>query len=313
METLLMVKNHIIRIYARYESYILSVCKFILVLIAMLMINDKLGYMSRLKNPAITLIVALLGSFLPLNATILLMGVIIVAHIYELSLECAVVVLCILVLMFIVYFRFAPSDSAAILLTPIFFVLKLPYLIPVFLGLLGSPLSCVSAACGAVAYYVLEYIKKNAEQLAATSADAESALSSLSGFKYVIDGMIKNDTMFLMVIVLAVTTILMYIISRLPIAHCWKIAIGAGSLIELILLLVGNVSFDANISVGMAIFGILLGVLVGIVVEFFAFNVDFGRTEHVQFQDDEYYYYVKAIPKITLEAPQHKVKRINRE
>ena len=28
------------------------------------------------------------------------------------------------------------------------------------------------------------------------------------------------------------------------------------------------------------------------------FAVDFRRTEYVQYEDDEYYYYVKAVPKI---------------
>ncbi|MBQ8970056.1 MAG: hypothetical protein IJ073_01930, partial [Lachnospiraceae bacterium] len=173
-----------------------------------------------------------------------------------------------------------------------------------------TPMSCVSVACGTVAYYVIDYVKGNAEQLKNSSGDLESALN---GFKYVIDGMLKNETMYLMVIVLAVTTLLIYIISRLSIPFCWKIAIGAGSLIELIVLLVGNASLDADISVGASIFGIVLGILVGLVIEFFAFNVDFSRTETVQFQDDDYYYYVKAVPKVTLEAPQHKVKRINRD
>ncbi|MCR4656778.1 MAG: hypothetical protein K5770_11200 [Lachnospiraceae bacterium] len=310
METLLMVKSQIIRIYARYESYILSVLKFILVLISVLMINGNIGYMSRLKNPAIALIVALLGSFLPLNATVLLMGGMIVAHVYELSLECAVVVLCVFILMFIVYFRFSPTDSAAVVLTPLLFSFNLPYIIPIALGLLGSPLSCVSVVCGVVAYYVMEYVKLNADQLASVAVDAESRLN---GFKYVIDGMLKNDTMFLMALALAVTTILVFLISRLSLPYCWKIAIGLGSIVELIVLLVGSLSFDAEISVGFAILGIILGVIIGIIIEFFAFNVDYGRTENVQFQDDEYYYYVKAIPKVTLDTPQHKVKRINRE
>ncbi len=306
-----MVKNQIIRIYARYENYILSVLRFILVLIAMLMINSNVGFMSRLRNPAIALIVALLGSFLPLNATILLMGLIIVGHVYELSLECAVVVLFILILMFIIYFRFSPTDSAAIILTPVLFAFKIPYVIPVMLGLLGSPLSCVSVACGVVTYYVLDYLKLNADQLASSS---ESDIASmLNGFKYVIDGMLKNDTMFLMVIALGLTTLLIYLISRLSIPYCWKIAVGAGSIVELILLLAVGASFDAEISVGLAIFGIILGALVGVIIEFFAFNVDFGRVEYVQFQDDEYYYYVKALPKVTLEAPQNKVKRISTE
>ncbi len=305
-----MVKSQIIRIYARYESYILSVLKFILVLIAVLAINGNIGYMARLKNPAIALIVALLGSFLPLNATILLMGGMIVAHVYELSLECAVVMLCVFILMFIVYFRFSPSDSAAVVLTPLLFSFNLPYIVPIAMGLLGSPLSCVSVACGVVAYYVMEYVKLNADQLASVAVDAESRLN---GFKYVIDGMLKNDTMFLMALALAITTILVFLISRLSIPYSWKIAIGLGSIVELIVLLVGSLSFDAEISVGFAILGIILGVLIGIIIEFFAFNVDYGRTENVQFQDDEYYYYVKAIPKVTLDAPQHKVKRINRE
>jgi hypothetical protein len=32
----------------------------------------------------------------------------------------------------------------------------------------------------------------------------------------------------------------------------------------------------------------------------------------VQFEDDEYYYYVKAVPKMNVSAPEVKVKNINR-
>ena len=44
----------------------------------------------------------------------------------------------------------------------------------------------------------------------------------------------------------------------------------------------------------------------------FSFNLDYSRTEKVQFEDDEYYYYVKAVPKVTVTTPEHKVKKINR-
>ena len=45
-------------------------------------------------------------------------------------------------------------------------------------------------------------------------------------------------------------------------------------------------------------------------VQFFRFNLDYSRTEKVQFEDDEYYYYVKAVPKMTVSAPEKKVKKI---
>ena len=41
------------------------------------------------------------------------------------------------------------------------------------------------------------------------------------------------------------------------------------------------------------------------------FSLDYSRTEYVQFEDDEYYYYVKAVPKISIAVPQKKVKKIN--
>ena len=43
----------------------------------------------------------------------------------------------------------------------------------------------------------------------------------------------------------------------------------------------------------------------------YAFNLDYARTEKVQFEDDDYYYYVKAVPKITVTAKKVKVKKIN--
>lgn len=42
----------------------------------------------------------------------------------------------------------------------------------------------------------------------------------------------------------------------------------------------------------------------------FRFNLDYSRTEKVQFEDDEYYYYVKAVPKMTVATPEKKVKKI---
>ena len=55
----------------------------------------------------------------------------------------------------------------------------------------------------------------------------------------------------------------------------------------------------------------MAAVAIGLVLEFFVFSVDYSRTEHLQYEDDEYYYYVKAVPKISIAAPEKTVKRIN--
>ena len=41
------------------------------------------------------------------------------------------------------------------------------------------------------------------------------------------------------------------------------------------------------------------------------FGADFTRQEHLQFEDDEYYYYVKAVPKRNVTVSDVKVTHIN--
>ena len=45
---------------------------------------------------------------------------------------------------------------------------------------------------------------------------------------------------------------------------------------------------------------------------FFVFSVDYSRTEYLQFEDEDYYYYVKAVPKSTIAMADVRVQKINR-
>lgn len=48
--------------------------------------------------------------------------------------------------------------------------------------------------------------------------------------------------------------------------------------------------------------------LLGFVLEFFFMNLDYARTERVQFEDDEYLYFVKAVPKRQVASSEKTVK-----
>ena len=111
----------------------------------------------------------------------------------------------------------------------------------------------------------------------------------------------------------AVTITLVYLIRRLSMDYSWTIAIVAGALVNVMVLLVGDLMFDTNVAIGGVIGGTIVSALVALVIQFFAFHVDYSRTEKVQFEDDEYYYYVKAVPKVTVAAPERKVKKINQQ
>ena len=85
MTNLLVFREQLKKFYSKYELYITPLCKFLLALVSLLVINSRIGYMSTLKNAAVVLILALLCSFLPINLTIVLAAAVTLAHLYAFS------------------------------------------------------------------------------------------------------------------------------------------------------------------------------------------------------------------------------------
>lgn len=308
MTSLLVIKQYLKKFCGKYEIYLIPLMKFILSLVSILLINNKLGYMERINGFTISLVAALMCSFMPMNFIIVAAAAFVLLHVYALSLECAVVALAAFLLMFLLYFRFSPKDTVIVLLMPICFWLHIPYVIPISMGLLGSPTSAVSTACGTIAYYLIAFVSDNAAVLATMEAEEATAK-----FRFLIDGLLNNRSMIVTIAAFSVTIILVYLIRRLSIDYSWTIAIVAGALVNVMILLVGDLMFDTNVSIGGVIIGTIMSALIVKVIQFFEFNVDYSRTEKVQFEDDEYYYYVKAVPKVTVAAPERTVKRINQQ
>lgn len=306
MTSLLVAKQYLKKFYGRYEVYLIPLWKFLLAFISLILINGKLGFMEKIDKMTIVLIVALMCSFMPMNFIAFVAAGFIILHFYALSLECAAVALVLFLVMFLLYFRFSPKDTLVVVLLPICFVLKIPYVIPLAMGLLGTPASVVSTGCGVMVNYLVNYMSDNAT---AISAMGEEEITTK--LRYIIDGLMDNREMLLTIAAFAITIIVVYIIRRLSVDHAWTIAMIGGAIVNVVVLLVGDLMFDTNVSIVGIFVGTIISLLIVKVLEFFVFHLDYNRVEKVQFEDDEYYYYVKAVPKITMAAPSKTVKRIN--
>ncbi len=307
MTTLLEFKQSVIKFYSKYETYLTYLWKFLLALVSILLINNKLGYMDALTNVAIVMMASLLCAILPPNFIVLIAAMFVVGHLYSLALECALITVIIFLLMFLLYFRFSPKDTLAVLLTPLFFFIKIPYVMPLVMGLLGTPASIVSVSFGLVISYMLTYFSSNA-----TSFGMEGVEEAAGSFRTIISGLIGDRSMVVMIAAFAVALIIVYVIRRTSANHSWKIAVAVGAVSLIVFTLIGDIVSDTHISIAGVIVGTIISALLMLVVEFFAFNLEYSRTEKVQFEDDEYYYYVKAVPKVTVSTRERRVKKINR-
>lgn len=306
MTGLLELREKIKMIYSKYEVFILPVVKFLLAFIVLNSVNGQLGYMTKLDNIALVLIVALMCSFLPMGGIVFFAMVFSLVHMYALSLEVALVGLCVYMLMFLLFFRISRKEAIVVVLVPLMFVCKVPYIMPVAMGLLGTPASMITVGCGVAVYYLIQTVSMNASTIS-TMAEADATAK----LRLMIDGMIDNKAMLVMITAFAITVLAVYLIRRMSVDYSWTIAIVAGAMINMLILLVGDLLYDTNISVGGVIIGAVVAGLAGKVIEFFRLCLDYSRTEKVQFEDDEYYYYVKAVPKMSVAAPTKTVKKIN--
>lgn len=306
MTALLELRENLKKIYSRNEAFILPVIKFLLSFIVLSIINGKMGYMTKLDNMAIVLIVSLLCSFLPTGFMAFFAMMFAVLHMYALSIETAAVGLVVFLLLYLLFLRFTAKEALVVVLTPVLCMLKLPYVMPVAMGLIGTPASCVSVGCGVVVYYLLQTVITNAPTI--NSMGAEEATAKL---RLLIDGMLGNKAMLVTIAAFAITVIVVYLIRRMSVDHSWTIAMVAGVMIEVMILLVGDLMYDTNVSIVSALLGAVVTLIACKIIEFFRFCLDYSRTEKVQFEDDEYYYYVKAVPKMTVAAPTNTVKKIN--
>lgn len=305
MTTLLVFREQLKNFYSKYELYLTPLFKFLLALVTLAMINSSIGYMSELKKTTIVLVLALMCSVMPMNFIVFVAAAVTLGHLYKFSMECALIALVVFLLLFILYFRFSSHDTIAVLLTPLCFILKIPYVMPIAMGLVGTPFSTVSVASGVIVYYTVRYMVGSASVLNTFEDDG-----ALEKFRYIIDGLIGNKEMFVMIVAFAAALIVVYFIRRLSVDYAWTIAMVTGALLDVMILLFGDLMYNTNLSIIGLIIGSIASVLLTKIFEFFVFNVDYSRTEYVQFEDDEYYYYVKAVPKNAVSAPQKRVKTI---
>ena len=308
MTGLLETREYLRSFYAKNEIYVNPILKFLVALVSLIIINSSMGYMALLKNPVVVLVIALMCSFMPKNFVVLIGAFWVLMHSFSLAMECAVVVAAVFAIMFLLYFRFTPKHTLVVLLTPLMFVLKVPYAMPVALGLLATPVAAVSLSCGVVAYYIIKFMADNISVFSAMDAETGS-----QKFRIMLDGILDNKAMFVTIIVFALTVLLVYAIRRLSIDNAWVVAIIAGLTTNAVLLLVSEFILELQFSVIFIAVGSILSLGICLLIQLMEFNVDYNRTEIVQFEDDEYYYYVKAVPKNVLSTPDKKVKRINKQ
>lgn len=306
MDSLFVLRERFQELYARNSKIIDKAVQFVVALTAFYLINKNVGFMKLASSPAVILALAVICTFFPMIMTIIAASVLILAHMYAVSLAALGVTAVIFLIMYIFYFRITPKMALVVLLTPMAFAFKIPCVIPIAYALISAPSAIVAVGCGAIVYYMMEYVKKAAAGM--KGSDAAGLMGQVSAYAKTV---FQNKEMWVAIAACIICFLVVYTVRRQSVNHAWKIAVIAGAVVNIIIITAGDIYFGLNSQFSSLIIGGAAGIVVGLIMELFLFSVDYSRSERFEYEDDEYHYYVKAVPKLSVSTPEKTVKRIN--
>ncbi len=306
MMPLLVFRERVKNFYQTHDIYINPVVKFIFALISFVTINKEIGFDPRLESLPVVLALSLLCAFTPSSIMVLLATVVAALHVYYASPLLSILIVLLLLIIYFMFARFTPQYGYVILAIPVLYILKIPYVIPMLLGIIAAPITIVPTVCGVLVYYIFQLVK------AAVNTQVNNSVDDiLMLYTNVIDNLKGNKQMIMTMVIFALVLLVVYYVRKMRFDYAFEISIAAGALTCVLGFLISNVILDKSDQILAMILGTIVSAAIVLVIHFSQLTLDYSGVEHAQFEDDVYYYYVKAVPKVTVTTPQMKVKHIN--
>lgn len=302
MTHLLVIRERLIRFYQDHARIVNALFRFLLSFVTFFSINQLVGYNPVLNSWYVVVALSVVNTVLPLSVLLFLAAAYTVFHVYYVSVSLALVILLVFLTAYLVYLRFLPEHGYVILAIPVLYGLRLPYLVPILLGLVGAPVAVIPMSCGVVCYYALKCI---------TTVIGTATEESMVLFNQAFQMIFSNKEMYLVIAVFAIVMVIVNMISSQTFHYAYETAIVAGVIVNILLILV--LSFPFNIQVHviyLLVQSVVCGALAWL-IQFFQLVLNYSAVEYLQFEDDEYYYYVKAVPKMNIAVGEKRVKRFN--
>lgn len=288
----LYIRQVLRRVYALLSTYVIMAAKTAAAYAVFQTVNRFFPYRHILCRSLIVWAFAILCSILPWNYIVVFGALFLLGQMTAFSLEISAFLLVLLVILAVLKYLMLPGCGIVVAILPLLCLWKIPYVVPLLVGLAGTLSSFVSVGSGLMIYYVLKFAVDNGEYF------ADESVTLVQRLLFLVKGFLGNEEMILTVAVFCFVTILVHLVSRSSVDYAHPIALAVGTVFTPVLL---KVSMDfAELPGGPVnpVWGSLLAFALALLYDLFRMGLNYSKTEHVQFEDDDYYYFVKAVPKI---------------
>lgn len=302
MAQLVYLKENIKAFYQKHAEYAEPALKLVFSFLMLCLVQGMFPYNEAVNRPWAFLIVSVVQAFLPLSFCFYSAACLIFLDLFSVSAEISVMFLLFFIICYLLFVRVDGRYAFIIILTPVLFYLKLEYFLPVILGMTAGFGGILPMAAGIVLYFLGLYTK-DASALLTTTENLEPGI----GMSRIISLLVIDRKLLLLLITFCLVVFLSTILYQMFHEKAWMFSIIIGNVSLAVLLLFGRLIFELDYTIWRVFLEIVLAMGLATVVQFFQGIGDFSRIEKVSFEDDEYIYFVKAVPKIKVAREERSV------
>lgn len=292
MNSFRLFKEKCQKVYGQQDYWIVPIFRSCLAFFIFFSLTRHFSMVGRLAHPLALLFFSLISFFLPFSTLPMLLGVILMSYFYQQSLLLLGVSGGVFLFLFLLQSSIRGKYAVLIALMPLCFLLKIHYFLPIFVGLTMGFTAFLPLALGCFLYFYLAFVQENGKLFSA-SVDLTEQLESLT--KTLLP-FFKDKEMLLLLVLFSAVVLTVYFIRNTSIQYSWHIAVTVGLVMEALLwILYPMLSLKMNFVISLLSY--LFSAALAIFTLFFFHDLDYRGTKFLQMEDDEYYYYVKAVPK----------------
>ncbi len=309
MNRLLRIRNTVEEYYNGHRRIVGYIIRVVVLFLCMFTISRFVGFHPLLSETWFVIVLSLVFGFIPIRFIMIGVMAYTTLQVFSLSYGLGVITCIILIVMYLLFFRYASQFGYLLILLPVLYFLKIPLVAVLVLAVMGPAISVITVLFGTVYYYRLHYIDVHAVTFASSTGEPEFSKGEI-----LLQGVFGSREMLAMLGIMFIVFMLVHFVKRANFSRSYEIAITIGSGVYIILTLASELFFASITSTKLIVY-VLSGLVCGAVAILIAMvlkPLDYSRTETVEFEDEEYNYYVKAVPKVAFKTETVSVKRINK-
>ncbi len=293
MATLLILRGRIRHYFEKHYTIIRGILKGLVVLVVLMLLTGKFpdGFFSNYRW--VFPVVAVACGFLPDAIGILSIVAIVGIEVWQISAVQAVTLLMMIAIFFLLFGRKAKDQWYMLISVPTLSALQMGFSVPVVSALFAGPSLIPALVMGLVVRFSLDAVS----EYTATAQRIAGDSNMFAPLQYLINYIISNRLLWVALLVYIITFTVVYLLRRANFKYSPQIAILVGTVVLYTLEMVSNIIWELELNLILTSVLVLVTMGIAYLFQFMHISLDYHGIRKLQFEDDEYYYYVSAVPK----------------